>query len=81
MAKQYRYFLYSRTQHQERTKIEATIGYRYIPGKIIKNGRWREFTEISASPNSTKYPDSTIIAEGYMDDLRYEPSTRKRKEK
>lgn len=80
-AKRYRYFLYSRTQFSDRTKIESTIGMQYIPGRVIKNGRWRDFTELSENAKSTKYPDSIVVAEGCLEDMKYEMEKRTRRAK
>ena len=80
-AKKYRYFLYSRTQYSDRTKIESTIGMQYVPGRVIKNGRWRDFTELSDTATSNKYPDAIVVAEGYLDSMKYEMEKRTRRAK
>lgn len=67
----YRYFLYSKSQYVDRTNIESTIGYKYTPGQVLKNGKWRDYTEISTNPVSSRYPDSTIIAEGFLSNLTF----------
>lgn len=80
-AKRFRYFLYSRTQYTDRTKIESTIGMQYIPGRVLKNGKWREFTELSQEPKSTKYPDATVVTSGYLEDMKFEMEKRTRRSK
>lgn len=80
-AKRYRYFLYSTTQHNDRVKIESKIGFQYVPGKVIKNGHWNDFTELSSNPNTSKYSDAIVVAEGYLEDMKYEMEKRTRREK
>lgn len=80
-AKRFRYFLYSRTQYTDRTKIESTIGMQYIPGRVLKNGKWREFTELSQEPKSNKYPDATVVTSGYLEDMKFEMEKRTRRSK
>ena len=73
--KQYKYFIYSREQHEERKRIEEAVGYSYVPGKVLKTGKWRDYTSMSSSPN-TRYSDAVVICEGYLDDIKYSPETR-----
>ena len=73
--KKYKYFIYSREQHDERRKIEESAGYSYVPGKVLKTGRWREYTALSNTPY-TKYSDAVIICEGYLDEIKYTQETR-----
>jgi len=80
-GKKYVYFLYSRTQYQDRCNIESSIGIQYIAGRVIKNGHWANYTEMSNAPTSAKYPDSKIIASGYLTDMKYEIESRERRKK
>jgi hypothetical protein len=73
--KRYRYFLYSQQQYDSRTAAELSLGKTYIPGKVLNRGRWKEFTEISASPSNSMYADAKIVAEGYLDSMRYTMNT------
>lgn len=68
--KTYKYFLYSREQYQHRLEIERTIGRIFNPGKVLSRGEWRNFTDISSSP-SNSFADSKIVAEGYIEDMKY----------
>lgn len=66
----YVYFLYSETQHTERTNVEKSISRVFVPGTVVINGRKRLFTEISRKP-SNRYPDCKVVAEGYRTLMTY----------
>lgn len=69
--KRYRYFLFSQSQYKLRSEAELSLGKTYIPGKVRSRGRWQDFTEISPTPSNSKYADSKIVAEGYLEDITY----------
>lgn len=71
----YKYFLFSQQQYQLRKEVELKIGRIYIPGKVVANGRWKDYTEISDSPTNNKFADAKVIAEGYLDRMEYKQST------
>lgn len=73
-AKKYRYFLYSKTQHNLRSEVDRTINKIFTPGKVFSKGKWVTFTEISTVP-SNKYADTKIVAEGYIEDMKYQNHT------
>ena len=73
-TKKYRYFLYSKTQHNLRQTVDRNINRVFIPGTVFSKGKWVTFTEISISP-SNKYADSKIVAEGYLEDMKYQNHT------
>lgn len=73
-AKKYRYFLYSKTQHKLREEVDEKINKVFTPGKVFSKGKWVTFTEISINP-SNKYPDSKVVAEGYLEDMKYQNHT------
>lgn len=73
--KRYRYFLFSQSQYKLREEAEERIGKQYVPGKVLINGRWKDYTEISSTPSNNKFADAKIIAEGYLDDMEYKKST------
>lgn len=71
----YVYFMFSPEQRKLRTDIEKNIGKRYIPGRVLEGGKWREYTELSSTSKS-RYPDSYIVAEGNINEMRYtQPSS------
>lgn len=70
-AKRYRYFLYSKEQHKMREEIDRNINKVFIPGKVLSKGRWVTFTDISSTP-SNSFADSKIVAEGYIEDIKYQ---------
>lgn len=73
-AKKYRYFLYSKSQHNMREDVDKNINKVFIPGKVFNKGKWHIYTEISSTP-SNKYADSKIVAEGYIEDMKYQNHT------
>lgn len=67
----YRYFLYSSTQYRDRVNIEKNIGKVFIPGVVIYKGKKYEFTEITTDPSKSMYADKKIVAEGYIETMKY----------
>ena len=76
IAKRYRYFLYSKSQHTIRKEIDKRINKIFTPGKVFTNGNWVQFTEISTKPNNS-YADTKVIAEGYLEDMKYQKPSSK----
>lgn len=70
-TKRYRYFLYSKTQHNMRTEVDKKINKIFTPGKVFNRGRWVPYTEISVSPVNS-YADTKVVAEGYLEDMKYQ---------
>lgn len=73
-TKRYRYFLYSKTQHNMREEVDRGINKTFTPGKVLSKGRWVIFTEISTKP-SNSFADAKIVAEGYLEDMKYQNHT------
>ena len=73
--KRYRYFLYSKAQHQSRTEVDRKINKVFTPGKVFNRGRWIPYTEISIEPKNSLYADTKIVAQGYLEDMTYRPHT------
>lgn len=74
--RKYRYFLYSQTLEKNRSEAEAKLSKVFVPGKILVNGDWQPFTNISSTPDNIMYPDMKIVAKGYLDELKFiEPTT------
>lgn len=71
IAKRYKYFLFSREQYEMRQKLEFNRNKEYIPGKVMINGRWKDYTEICESPYN-RYADSVLVAEGYIETMKYQ---------
>lgn len=69
--KRYRYFLYSKEQHDMRTEVDRKLNKNFMPGKVLNKGRWIPYTEISTSPKNS-YADCKIVAEGYLEDMKYQ---------
>lgn len=72
--KRYRYFLYSKTQHTMRTQVDKKINKVFTPGKVFSKGRWVPYTEIASVPKNA-YADSKVVAEGYLEDMKYQNHT------
>lgn len=70
----YKYFLFSQQQYQLRKEVELNLGKNYVPGKVLKSGRWKDYTEISDTPSNNKFADAKVIAEGYLDSIQYKMS-------
>lgn len=68
--KRYRYFIYSKSQHQLRVEVDKKINKVFKPGKVFYNGRWIVYTSISSTPVTT-FPDGKVVAEGYLEDMKY----------
>ena len=73
-VKRYRYFLYSKSQHAMRTEVDRNINKVFSPGKVLSKGKWVMYTEISTKP-SNSYADTRIVAEGYLEDMKYQNPT------
>ncbi len=73
-AKKYRYFLYSKSQHNMRTEVDKNINKVFTPGKVLSRGKWVMYTEISTTPNSS-FADAKVVAEGYLEDMKYQNHT------
>lgn len=67
----YRYFLYSSTQYKDRLEIEKKIGKIFVPGVVIYKGKKHKFTEITTDPSRCMYADKKIVAEGYLENIKY----------
>ena len=72
---EYVYFLYSSSQYDMRTEIESGVNKKFIPGKVLVKGEWREFTQISKSPSSAMFADSNIVAEGFKSKMNFKDCT------
>ena len=73
-AKRYRYFLYSKAQHTMRIEVDKKINKTFTPGKVFVNGKWVQYTEISAVPKNS-YADTIIVAKGNLEDMKYQNPT------
>ena len=73
-AKKYRYFLYSKSQHQMRTEVDKKVNKVFIPGKVFSNGKWYQYTEMSTTPTNA-FADAKVVAKGYIEDMNYQIHT------
>ena len=75
--KKYRYFLYSQSMEIMRKYAEDKIGKEFILGKVLVDGQYKSFTEISMSAENVSYADSVVVAKGNLDDMDYTLPTSK----
>lgn len=75
--REYGYFLYSSAQHKMRNQIEERLGKKFIPGKVLVNGNWKQFTQISKTPDNKMYGDAKLVAQGYLDSMKYQNCSNK----
>lgn len=68
---EYRYFLYSSTQEKELQDVNDSMGKRFVPGTVFVQGTYKNFTQISSSPDNPLYGDTVIIAKGYLNKMKY----------
>lgn len=66
-----KYFLYSETQLKMRKEVEAKMGKKFVVGHVIVNGVRKPYTELSSSPESSRYSDAKLVAEGEISLMRY----------
>lgn len=76
-VRQYRYFLYSQAMEVMRTELEARVNKLFIPGKVLVNGDWKPFTQLSTSAENNAYADSKLVTKGYTDEIQYVMPTTK----
>ena len=74
IMKRYVYFIYSSFQYKERLEIESKIGKKYIPGIVYYKGKGLEYTEIVTDINTLRHSDAKVVAEGYIEDMKYTDS-------
>ena len=67
-VKRYRYFLYSKSQHNMRTEVDRKLNKVFSPGKVFSKGHWAMYTEISLKPTNA-FADAKVVAEGYLEDM------------
>lgn len=72
---EYVYFLYSDSQYDMRTEIEAGVNKLFIPGEVLVNGQWLKFTQISKTASSTMFADSKVVTHGYKNQIKYKDCT------
>lgn len=77
MADDTRYFLYSTSQHKLRTEVDLKIGKEYVPGKVLVNGKWKMFTELSSTASNNRFADATVVTSGTLDSIKYTLPTTK----
>lgn len=62
------YFMFSSQQANLRKEVE---GFKYTPGKVLVNGKYKQYTEIVSDPNNATYPDAIVVASGEKSRMIY----------
>lgn len=71
--RKYVYFLYSSSQLDMRQETDYKLGKNFIPGEVLVNGSWKQYTQMSEKYKN-QFSDTIIVAEGYLDTMKYKPS-------
>lgn len=66
-----RYFIYSKEQFKERSKVEELLGKKFYAGTLILHGRPSKFTQIVKNIDSVRYPDYKVIAHVDINTAKY----------
>lgn len=66
-----RYFIYSKEQLKERTRVEALLGKKFHVGSLIIHGKSNAFTQIVKNIDSVRYPDYKVIAHVDINTAKY----------
>ena len=75
----YKYFLYSEDQMNEKNQILERSGKEYVPGVVIVNGLRKKFTQLSSSPTLDRFIDTKVVAEGELNQFTYTKPSNKKK--
>lgn len=67
----YRYFVFSKTQRDEKIRREEKLGREAEFGKVIVNGVPKQFTAILQNMEQAIYPDTIKITEGDIRKITY----------
>ena len=60
--------MFSSQQANLRKEVE---GFKYTPGKVLVNGRYKQYTEIVSDPDNATYPDAIVVASGEKSRMIY----------
>jgi hypothetical protein len=67
-----KYFVYSRIQHKEQSKIAEKINKKYVPGKVHTKGTYMPYTEIIDDSSASRYSDAvTVVKVESTSDIDY----------
>ena len=71
----YRYFIYSKYQHDMRVQVDKNINKVFTPGKVLVRGNWVPYTTLTNDPDTVNFPDAKIVIEGNINDINYQEPT------
>ena len=66
-----RYFMFSASQMKLKKEIAEKLGRELVLGTVIIKGEAKQFTEIVKNPNSMRYSDAQIVAQGDIRTIKY----------
>lgn len=71
----YRYFIYSKNQHDMRVEVDKRINKVFTPGKVLVKGTWVPYTTLTNDPSTVTFPDAKIVIEGNINEINYKEPT------
>jgi hypothetical protein len=71
----YKYFIYSKYQHDMRVEVDKKINKVFSPGKVLVKGTWVPYTTLTNDPNTVNFPDAKIVIEGNINEIKYQEPT------
>lgn len=66
-----RYFIYSKSQFNERKEIEKKLGKKFYPGYIIIHGVRQPVTQITKNLQNIRYTDYKLVATADINKANY----------
>ena len=80
MNNNYKYFLYSEDQFNEKNTILSKMGKTFTPGIVVTNGQRVRYTQLSDKPSIPRFIDTVIVAEGDINEFTFtEPIVAKKR--
>lgn len=67
----YRYFIFSKTEFDEKSTLEKKAGNKYKAGKVWVNGFHKPFTSVVRDPSQLRYSDAQIVCKGDIRRIKY----------
>ena len=71
----YKYFIYSKYQHDMRIEVDKKINKVFSPGKVLVKGTWVPYTTLTNNPDTVNFPDAKIVIEGNINEIKYQEPT------
>lgn len=65
------YFVYSREQYKQQSKLAEKINKKYVPGQVYFKGRNKIYTEILSTPSSRFSDFEILVSIESLKDMKY----------